>query len=51
MLNKKQNIITETKQYEFYHIKSKLKVLKSKENLLFKIIQLFFKDPKPDPDV
>ena len=37
------------KQYEFYHKISKYKVLKSKENLLFKNIQIFFiKDLDPD---
>ena len=39
----------ETKQHEFYHNTSKLKV-KSKENLLLKIIQFFIKDPEPESD-
>ena len=30
--------------YEFYHNTSKLKVLKSKENLLFKIIKFLIKN-------
>ena len=45
--------MNETKQYEFYHNTSKLKVLKSKENLLFKIIQFFLlriRTSKADPD-
>ena len=45
--------MNETKQNEFYHKTSKLKVLKSKENLpvLFKIIPFFLlKDPDSEPD-
>ena len=45
--------MNKTKQYEFYHNTSKLKVLKSKENLLFKIIQfllLRIRTSKADPD-
>ena len=37
--------------YEFYHNTSKLKVLKSKENLLFKMIHYsicFIRDSDPD---
>ena len=48
MLNKKQKIVNEIKQ-RILPQQIKIKVVKSKENLLFNFLKI--QDPKPDPDL